>query len=228
MEKRMAMTMISFPAGDQTGTGYLALPKRGRGPGVLVLHAWWGLTPVFHAACDRLAEAGFAAFAPDLYYGKTAATVEEAQQLIEQRDFERMHTTAIAALDHLRAHSAVDGDVVGTLGFSMGAAWSIFLASERPADVAATVIFYGSEGAEFAAARAAYLGHFAEDDEWEPLEGVRQMETDMRAAGREVTFYIYPGKQHWFAEPNRPEYDQAAAELAWDRTIAFLRQRLGS
>ena len=222
------MAIISFPAGDQTGTGYLALPDRGRRPGVLVLHAWWGLTPVFHAVCDRLAGAGFVAFAPDLYYGKTAATVEEAQQLIEQRDFERMHTTAIAALDELRAHSVVDGDAVATLGFSMGAAWAIFLASERPAEVAATVIFYGSEGAEFAAARAAYLGHFAEDDEWEPLDGVRQMEADMRAAGREVTFYFYPGKQHWFAEPNRPEYDQTAAELAWQRTIAFLRQRLGS
>jgi len=220
------MTIISFPAGDQTGTGYWALPERGRGPGVLVLHAWWGLTPVFHAVCERLAEAGFVAFAPDLYFGKTAATIEEAQQLIEQRDFERMHTTAIAALNYLRAHSAVSSKVLGTLGFSMGAAWSIFLASERPADVAATVIFYGSEGAEFAVARTAYLGHFAEDDEWEPLDGVRQMEADMRAAGREVTFYIYPGKQHWFAEPNRPEYDQAAAELAWQRTIAFLGKQL--
>jgi carboxymethylenebutenolidase len=222
------MTMISFPAGDETGTGYLALPERSQGPGVLVLHAWWGLTPVFHAACDRLAAAGFVAFAPDLYYGKTAATIEEAQKLLEQRDSERMHTTATAGLDYLRAHSAVSGDAVATLGFSMGAAWSIFLASERPAEVAATVIFYGSEGAEFAVARAAYLGHFAEDDEWEPLDGVRQMEADMRAAGREVTLYIYPGAKHWFVEPNRPEYNQAAAELAWQRTVAFLRQRLGS
>jgi carboxymethylenebutenolidase len=222
------MTMISFPAGDETGTGYLALPERSQGPGVLVLHAWWGLTPVFHAACDRLAAAGFVAFAPDLYYGKTAATIEEAQKLLEQRDSERMHTTATAGLDYLRAHSAVSGDAVATLGFSMGAAWSIFLASERPAEVTATVIFYGSEGAEFAVARAAYLGHFAEDDEWEPLDGVRQMEADMRAAGREVTLYIYPGAKHWFVEPNRPEYNQAAAELAWQRTVAFLRQRLGS
>jgi carboxymethylenebutenolidase len=222
------MAMISVPVGDQTAAGYLALPEHGRGPGVLVLHAWWGRTPVFHAVCERLAAAGFVACAPDLYYGKTAATIEEAQQLIEQRDFERMHTTAIAALDYLRAHSAVNSEAVATLGFSMGAAWSIFLASERPEDVAATVIFYGSEAAEFAAARAAYLGHFAEDDEWEPLDGVRQMEADMRAAGREVTFYIYPNKKHWFAEPNRPEYDQAAAELAWDRTITFLRQRLAA
>jgi carboxymethylenebutenolidase len=220
------MALIDFPAGGETGTAYLALPKQGHGPGVLVLHAWWGLTPVFHAACDRLADAGFVAFAPDLYFGKTAATIEEAQQLIEQRDFERMHTTAIAALGYLRAHSAVSGDAIATLGFSMGAAWSIFLASERPDDVAATVLFYGSEGAEFSAARAAYLGHFAEDDEWEPLDGVRQMEADMRAAGREVTFYTYPGTRHWFAEPNRPEYDRAAAELAWQRTIAFLDKQL--
>jgi len=220
------MGLISFPAGDSTGAAYLASPKRGHGPGVLVLHAWWGLTPVFHGVCERLAEAGFVALAPDLYYGKTAVTIEEAQQLINQRDFDLMHTTAIAALDYLRAHSAVSGQAIATLGFSMGAAWSIFLASERPADVAATVMFYGSESAEFAAARAAYLGHFAEDDEWEPLDGVRQMEADMRAAGRDVTLYIYPGARHWFAEPNRPEYDEAAAELAWQRTIEFLGKQL--
>jgi carboxymethylenebutenolidase len=216
--------MIDFAVGEQRGIGYLAVPKQTPAPGVLVLHAWWGFTPAFTAVCDRLAAAGFVALAPDLYNGKTAATIEQAELLLEQRDFDRMCATALGALDYIRAHPAVRSEGVATLGFSMGAAWAIFLASERPADVAATVIFYGSEGANFAAARAAYLGHFAPGDEWEPDEGVRQMEADMRAAGRAVTFHSYPGTKHWFMEPNRPEYNQAAAELAWDRTIEFLRQ----
>ncbi len=110
----------------------------------------------------------------------------------------------------------------------MGGAWALLLSSLKPQDMAAVVVFYGSGQADFATARAAYLGHYAEDDEWEPLEGVRQMEADMRAAGREVTFYTYPGTRHWFFEANRPEYDAAAATLAWQRTCGFLRDHLGS
>ena len=181
---------------------------------------------MFHAVCDRLAEAGYTALAPDLYFGKTASTIEQAEQLLKQRDVERMQATALAALNELGARAS--GDKVAALGFSMGAAWAVDLASERPADIAAVVVFYGAAGAEFAAARAAYLAHFGEADEWEPLDGVREMERDIRAAGREVTFHVYPGAKHWFAEPNRPEYDQDTAELAWERTIAFLNQQLGT
>ena len=65
--------MITFEASDRTGSGYLAIPQRGHGPGVLVLHAWWGLKPSFTAVCDRLAAQGFVALAPDLYQGRTAA-----------------------------------------------------------------------------------------------------------------------------------------------------------
>jgi len=219
--------MIDFGIGQQRGIGYMALPRQSPAPGVLVLHAWWGLTPTFTAACDRLAAAGFVALAPDLYAGKTAATIEQAERLLAQRDSKRMDATALAALDHIRAHPAVRSSGIATLGFSMGAAWATELASERPADIAAAVIFYGTAGADFAAARASYLAHFAEGDEWEPEEGVRQMEADIRAAGRAATFYSYPGAKHWFMEPNRPEYSLPAAELAWDRTLAFLREQLG-
>jgi carboxymethylenebutenolidase len=218
--------MITFPAGERAGAGYLATPAGGSGPGVLVFHAWWGLTDVFRDVCDRLAAAGFVAFAPDLYEGRNASTVEQAQALLEARDFDRMHALATGALGYLHEHPAVAGSRVGTLGFSMGAAWAILLSSLAPNDIAAAVIFYGTESADFGAARAAYLGHFAENDEWEPLDGVRQMEADMRAAGRDVTFYIYPGARHWFVEPNRPEYDPAATELAWSRTVGFLGERL--
>jgi carboxymethylenebutenolidase len=220
------MPRITFSAGEGTGTGYLATPESGSGPGVLVFHAWWGLTDVFHEVCDRLAATGFVAFAPDLYEGRSAITIDEAQALLERRDFGRMQAIAAGAFDYLRQHPAVAGSHVGTLGFSMGAAWAIFLSSLAPDEIAATVIFYGTEGADFGAARAAYLGHFGEDDEWEPLEGVRQMEAEMRAAGREVTLHIYPKARHWFVEPNRPEYDPDTAALAWSRTIAFLGERL--
>ncbi|HET9221812.1 MAG TPA: dienelactone hydrolase family protein [Roseiflexaceae bacterium] len=218
--------MVTFEAGDQTGTGYLAIPERGHGPGVLVLHAWWGLKPFFTTVCDQLASAGFVALAPDLYQGRTAATVEEAEALLKQRDFELMQATATGALAYLRGHSAARGAAAGTIGFSMGAAWALELASAAPQDIAAAVLFYGVSDSDFGVARAAYLGHFAEEDEWEPLDGVRQMESDMRAAGRDVTIYIYPGVKHWFVEADRPEYNPEAAELAWQRTLDFLNKQL--
>jgi carboxymethylenebutenolidase len=219
--------MIEYPAGERAGKGYLALPEVGHGPGVLVLHAWWGLTQTFTDVCDRLAGAGFVAFAPDLYGGATASTIEAAQALLEGRDFETSRTRVTGALALLHAHPATDGDGVGALGFSMGAAWALFLSTLAPAEIAAVVVFYGSEAADFTAAHASYLGHFAEDDEWEPIDGVRQMAADLRAAGRSVDFYTYPRTHHWFFEPDRPEYDPAAAELAWDRTLDFLQMRLG-
>ena len=72
--------------------------------------------------------------------------------------------------------------------------------------------------------RADLLGHFSDIDEWEPLEGVRATEAALRAVGLQPTFHIYPNKAHWFFEPDRPEYDPEAAELAWSRTLEFLRR----
>lgn len=207
---------------------YRAGSETGSGPGVLVLHAWWGLTPVFTGVCDRLAAAGFVALAPDLFGGHTAATIPEAERLAEGSDAALAQTIVLAALDRLRADPAVADGPVGVAGFSFGAAWALELGAQRPDDVAAVVVYYGTwDGPDVAAARAAYLGHFAEHDDFEPLAGVRALEETIRAAGREATFHVYPGAGHWFVEPDRPEYDAAAANLAWERTTAFLRHRLG-
>ena len=107
----------------------------------------------------------------------------------------------------------------------MGAAWSLAVAENDP-DVSAAVLFYGAGEADFSKVKAKILGHFAETDEWEPLEYVRSMEADMKAAGLDVTLHIYPKAGHWFVEEDRPEYDSASALLAWSRTYEFLRKNL--
>jgi dienelactone hydrolase len=112
--------MMEFQANGRTASGYLAVPEHGSGPGVVVLHAWWGLTEPFRHVCDRLAQ----------------------------------------------------------------------------------------------------------DDSFEPPESVAEMEQALKAAGKQATFYTYPGTKHWFFEENRPEYDAGAARLAWERTIQFLQERL--
>ncbi len=222
--------MDEFQVGDRTARGYLALPPgaTGPGPGVLVLHAWWGLTDLFTSVCDRLADAGFVAFAPDLYDGPTATTIAGAERLMEASDGARSRAIADAAVAYLRAHPAVHGGPIGAVGFSMGAAWAFLLSALRPADIAAVIAFYGTtEGVDFAATRAAYLGHFAEHDQFEPLASVRALEEQIRRAGRDVTFHIYPGTTHWFCEDNRPDaYDADAARRAWERTVVFLRHHL--
>lgn len=216
------MSQVDFPVGDRTVAAYLAVPETGGGSGVLVLHAWWGLTPVFTAACDRLAEAGFVALAPDLFDGKTASTVEDAEGLVNAVDGRATYETAVAAMEHVRAHPAVRGERIGVVGFSFGAAWALML--EGP--IAAIVVFYGTTDPQYVGAEAAFQGHFAENDPFEPAEAVRGLEDSLCAQGRAVTFYTYPATHHWFVEPNRPEYDAQAADLAWGRTLDFLRAHL--
>jgi len=221
--------VVEFEVYGRTAEGYLATPESGHGPGVIVLHAWWGLTPFFKGVCDRLAAEGFVAFAPDRYGGPTASTVEEAEALQRTReDPGRTEDLLVSSVEFLRGHETVDGSGLGALGFSAGAAWGLLLSTLKPQHVQAVVAFYGSVQMEYTAARAAYLGHFAEEDEWEPDEEVRGTEAALHAAGREVTFYTYPGTRHWFFEEDRPGYyDPEAARLAWERTVDFLRARLG-
>jgi len=233
----MTGRMIEFDANEATAPGYLATPDgtdTSGGPGVLVLHAWWGLTEPFRQACDQLAAAGFVALAPDLYRGKTTASVEEAETLSSalNQDEERVRGDITGALRFLREHgatSAADGrGAVGVIGFSMGGAYALDTSVALPEEIAAVVIFYATyTGLDFAAAQATYLGHFAENDPFEPSESVTELERELQAAGKQATFYTYPGTTHWFFEPNRPDaYDSAAATLAWERTLAFLNAEL--
>jgi len=206
----------------KTANAYLARPGEGA-PGVLVLHAWWGLKPFFKQVCDRLAEQGFTALAPDLYQGRLARTIDDAEALLKQRDSELMEETVKAAKEYLV--SLRPGKPIGVLGFSMGASWAMEVAANEP-DIAATVLYYGAGGVDFTQIQTKVLGHFAEVDEWEPLDGVKDMEKGMKAAGVDATVHYYPNAGHWFVEEDRPEYDPAAAALAWDRTFDFLRASL--
>jgi carboxymethylenebutenolidase len=218
----MSVQEITFEVNGQGVKGYLTLPAQAEGPGVIVLHAWWGLNEVFKNLCDRLADAGFVAFAPDLNEGRIAQTVPEAEQIMSELSFERKQAIAATLVDFMRARPEVRKEPLSLIGFSMGGAWALVLATEYPEDFGKVVLFYGAGGVDFTKVRAEILGHFSDSDEWEPLDGIRAMEEDMHAAGLEPTFYIYPQMPHWFFEENRPEFDPQAAEVAWKRTLEFL------
>ncbi|SRR5258706_74126 len=211
--------------------GFLAVPPTGKGSGVLVLHAWWGLNDTIKAFCKRLAESGFVAFAPDLYHGKVADTIPDAEALGKALDANHLQAKAeiTEATMFLNERVGEDDRGLAVIGFSLGAYYALDLAAADPEHICSVVIFYGSGDGDYSNSRATYLGHFAENDEFESQSNVDSLEESLKRAGRPVTFYRYSGTGHWFFEPDRSQaYNQAAASLAWDRTLAFLRRSSSS
>ena len=209
--------------------GFLAVPPTGKGPGILVLHAWWGLNDTIKAFCSRLAEAGFVAFAPDLYHGKVADTIPGAEALSKALDANYLQAKAEVAeatrFLNERVGSADRG--LAAMGFSLGVSYALDISNTAPESIRSVVVFYGTWVEDLSHSRAAYLGHFAENDQFEPQSNVERLEEYIRRVGRPVTFYRYTGTGHWFFEPDRIDaYNRDAATLAWERTLTFLRKSL--
>jgi carboxymethylenebutenolidase len=204
---------------------YLAIPKSALRGGILVLHAWWGLNDFAKQFCNRLANEGYLVLAPDLYGGETAETPADAKRLRQAKI--KSDPTLYQILDAFeRLKNDSGGAPLGLVGFSLGAWLGLWLVEEKPKEIAATVLFYGARGGDFAQTKSAFLGHYAETDEFVSDSGRKKLARTLKAAGRQVEFHVYPDTRHWFFESDRPEYNEEAARLAWERTLAFLRGRL--
>jgi carboxymethylenebutenolidase len=219
----MAMDELEV-AGNSVRT-YVADVAGADAPGVVVFHAWWGLNDDVQAFAERLAVAGFFVLAPDLYSGAVTAEIEEAKRLTGTVDEEAANAIALAAVDRLAGRPGMDRRI-GAVGFSFGAHWSVWSATQRD-HVGASVVYYGTTGGPVLNDPGApVLGHFAEDDPFEGPDDVAAFEEGLRGAERQVTTYLYPATGHWFAEPSRDAYREAAADLAFERTVEFLHRNL--
>src|SRR5437870_576915 len=145
--------------------GILAAPPTGTGPGVLVLHAWWGLNDTMKAVCTRLAGAGFVAFAPDLYHGQVADNIADAETLGKALDANHLQAKAeIAEATLFLSERVGEADRgLAVIGFSLGAYYALDLAAADPEHIRSVVVFYGTGDGDYSKSRAAYLGHFAEN-----------------------------------------------------------------
>ena len=190
--------------------------------GVLVLHAWWGLNDDVRASAERLRREGYEVASPDLFHGRVATTREEAQALsgAVSKDWKSTMGEIEEALEKLGA------DRVAVLAWSMGVWFSWQLAQTHPDRIRGLVSYYGYGEFEPGAKLPPILGHFAENDEFDSVEDVRGVEKKLIEAKYVAEFHVYPATKHWFDEPSRPEYDKAASELAWKRTLAFLDTQL--
>ena len=219
------VAMDELEVAGQSVRTYVADAAGDDAPGVVVLHAWWGLNDDVKAFADRLADAGFLVLAPDLYSGAVTADIDEAKRLTGTVDEEFANAIALAAVDRLASRPGADGRI-GTVGFSFGAHWSVWTATQRDR-VGGSVVYYGTTGGPVLNDPGApVVGHFAEDDPFEGPDDVAAFEQGLRSAGREVTTYLYPATGHWFAEPSRDAYRPEAADLAFERTVEFLRRTL--
>ncbi len=226
----MAGEMVRFPSNGQQSEGYLAKPGSGSGPGVVVIQEWWGLVPHIKDVCDRLANEGFVALAPDLYHGATTTEPDEAGKLMMTLKMDQAAKDMSGAVDYLVGLDAATGDAVGSVGYCLGGGLSLYLASLK-AQVGACVVYYGVlPGAQpdLANIQAAILGHFAEKDQFASPASARELESRLKSLGKQVEFHVYAGTDHAFFNDARPDvYNAEASKLSWDRTLAFFRQHLG-
>jgi carboxymethylenebutenolidase len=220
---------VTFPSGGTTAHGYLALPPSGRGPGVIVIQEWWGLTDHIADIADRLAREGFVALAPDLYGGNVAHESQEALRMMQALPVPRGVELLSGAVDHLLSLSEVTSDTVGAVGFCMGGGFVLYLAA-ADARVSAAVPFYGvvqGELPDFTGLKAQVLGHFGELDQSIPAETVdRLAEAIQQQSGVTPDFRRYPA-DHAFFNDGRPVYHAESADSAWRSTVPFLHEQVG-
>jgi carboxymethylenebutenolidase len=219
--------MVDFPSNGGTTAAYLATPKTGNGPGVIVIQEWWGLVGHIKNVCDRFAAEGFSALAPDLYHGKTADEPDGAGKLFMALNIQQAEKDLRGAARFLASHSSTTK--IGAVGFCMGGQLALFAATVNPS-VGAAVDFYGihpNVKPDYTKLSGPVLGLFAEKDAFVTPQAAKDVEAAITKAGKQSEIHIYPGVDHAFFNDERPDvYNKAAADDAWRRTLAFFRQHL--
>jgi carboxymethylenebutenolidase len=218
------------PKGSGKMKGYLAQPKDGTGklPAVLVVHENRGLNPYIEDVVRRLAVANFVAFGPDALtpLGGYPGDDDKGRDMQAKLDRDKILEDMAAGAAFVRGHPRSSGKL-GVIGFCFGGFVSNWLAVRMGSDLKAAVPFYGTQppAADVPKIKAALLLHYAANDE-RVNAGWPAYEEALKANKVEYTAHFYPGTNHGFHNDTTPRYDEAAAKLAWERTLEFLNKKL--
>jgi carboxymethylenebutenolidase len=221
--------MITFPANGRTAEGYLAVPPSGRGSGVIVIQEWWGLVDHIKDLTDRFAREGFVALAPDLYHGERTKSPDQAGKLLMALNIAETAKDLRGAAVYLRKRPEVEAKRIAAVGFCMGGQLALFGAVAHPDVIDAAVDFYGIHpkvDPDVSKLSGPVLAHFARRDKSVNEQTAQALIDRIEAAGKSVEAHFYDA-DHAFFNDTRPEvYDPKSAELAWRRTLDFLRRVL--
>ncbi|MGD8475817.1 MAG: dienelactone hydrolase family protein [Burkholderiales bacterium] len=231
-DERIKATYVTYPSpGGNAGEmrGYLVRPTgRGPFPAVLVIHENRGLNPYIEDVARRAAVAGFLALAPDGLYpvGGYPGNDDDGRTLQRGLDQKKLRTDILNSARFVKAHTLSTGKL-GVTGFCWGGGTTNYLATAMGGELQAAAPFYGAaaETSAVPGIKAPLLIHFAENDPrvnamWPAYEQA------LKAAGVRYEAYVYPGTQHGFHNNSTPRYNEAAAKLAWERTITFFNEEL--
>ena len=230
-DNSITTSFVEFPSPQGNGTvrGYLVKPAKATGPlpVVLVVHENRGLNPHIEDVARRFALAGFIALAPDALFtlGGYPGDEDKARELFGKLDQTKTRQDFVQSVAYLQKLQGGNGKV-GVVGFCYGGGIANFLATELPT-LAAAVPFYGRQGElnKVAQIKAPLLIHYAGNDE-RVNAGAQAYDEALKAAGKNAQSFVYADTQHGFHNDTTPRYDKAAAELAWQRTVAFFNQHL--
>lgn len=207
------------------GRAYLSLPRGATGPvpGIVVIHEWWGLNDHVKHWTDRLASAGYAAIAVDLYGGVRATTPDEAMAAMSSVDNTAAARVISAALDYLATDPRIRAPKRGVIGWCFGGGWSLRTALAHP-ELDAAVMYYGrleADPTKLAAIKADLLGIFGNRDKGIPPQEVDAFDAALSKAGVSHAIHRYDA-EHAFANPSSARYDEVSAADAWEKVVAFL------
>ena len=218
--------MVSFKANGRAGDGYLATPKGGRGPAVIVIQEWWGLVDHIKDLCERVSQEGLFALAPDLYHGETTKSPDDAGKKMMALNIGEAAKDMRGAANYLIGLDGVAPKHVAIVGFCMGGQLALYAACEFPELIRGAVDFYGIHPAakpDVSRLSGPVLFHFGTRDKSIPREKADALIKQIKDAGKEVDAYFYDADHAFFNDTRPTVHNAEASQQAWERTLEFLK-----
>lgn len=221
---------VRYHSGNQEIQGFLAIPDDGKKhPALILIHEWWGLNDNIRDNARKFAKLGYVALAVDLYNGKSGTVPKEARALATavRNDMPAAFENLNEAVAFLKKRDDVATNQLASIGWCFGGGWSYQMAKNN-LGVKASIIYYGrfNPKDDLQKMRATILGHFGENDRGIKVDTVQEFQVTLKTLNGDHEIYIYENVGHAFANEGGSRYNQDAAELAWKRTITFLKKNL--